>query len=157
MKHEDVWRALDTLAAENGLSASGLAKKAGLDPTTFNPSKRRMADGHLRWPSTESIAKVLNATGATLDGFSALVYGARAIPKGQRPLVGPRRVPKAVWWRLLELLLMAVLVFALGSALEARIGQRQPQGWEFYAAGVCLFITLGFPGFVWRYLRRGRG
>ncbi|MFG6487849.1 DUF2818 family protein [Roseateles sp. BYS78W] len=72
-------------------------------------------------------------------------------------LVGPRRVPKAVWWRLLELLLMAVLVFALGSALEARIGQRQPQGWEFYAAGVCLFITLGFPGFVWRYLRRGRG
>lgn len=93
MKHEDVWRALDTLAAENGLSASGLAKKAGLDPTTFNPSKRRMADGHLRWPSTESIAKVLNATGATLDGFSALVYGARAIPKGQRPLVGPRRVP----------------------------------------------------------------
>lgn len=72
-------------------------------------------------------------------------------------LVGPRRAPKAVWWRLLELLLMAVLVFALGSALEARIGQRQPQGWEFYAAGACLFITLGFPGFVWRYLRRGRG
>jgi len=72
-------------------------------------------------------------------------------------LVGPRRAPKAVWWRLLELLLMAVLVFALGSALEARIGQRQPQGWEFYAAGVCLFVTLGFPGFVWRYLRRGRG
>jgi len=71
-------------------------------------------------------------------------------------LVGPRRAPKAAWWRLLELLLMAVLVFALGSMLEARIGQRHPQGWEFYAAGVCLFITLGFPGFVWRYLRRGR-
>ena len=71
-------------------------------------------------------------------------------------LIGPRRAPKAAWWRLLELLLMAVLVFALGSALEARIGQRQPQGWEFYAAGACLFITLGFPGFVWRYLRRGR-
>jgi hypothetical protein len=71
-------------------------------------------------------------------------------------LVGPRRAPKAVWWRLLELLLMAALVFALGSALETQIGQRHPQGWEFYAAGVCLFITLGFPGFVWRYLRRGR-
>jgi hypothetical protein len=72
-------------------------------------------------------------------------------------LVGPRRSPKSVGWRLLELVLMAVLTFALGSALEARIGQRQAQGWEFYAAACCLFITLGFPGFVWRYLRRGRG
>ncbi|MCE4539857.1 DUF2818 family protein [Pelomonas sp. P7] len=72
-------------------------------------------------------------------------------------IVGPRRAPKAVGWRLLELALMAVLTFGLGSALEARIGQRQEQGWEFYAAATCLFITLGFPGFVWRYLRRGRG
>jgi hypothetical protein len=72
-------------------------------------------------------------------------------------LVGPRQSPKSVWWRLLELVLMAVLTFALGSVLEARIGQRQAQGWEFYAAASCLFITLGFPGFVWRYLRRGRG
>jgi hypothetical protein len=72
-------------------------------------------------------------------------------------LVGPRRAPKAIGWRLLELALMAVLTFGIGSALEARIGQRQEQGWEFYAAATCLFITLGFPGFVWRYLRRGRG
>lgn len=72
-------------------------------------------------------------------------------------LVGPRRVPKSAWWRLLELLLMAALTFGVGSALEARIGQRHSQGWEFYAAAACLFITLGFPGFVWRYLRRGRG
>lgn len=72
-------------------------------------------------------------------------------------LVGPRRVPKAVAWRLLELLLMAALTFALGSMLEARIGQRHAQGWEFYAAACCLFVTLGFPGFVWRYLRRDRG
>ena len=70
-------------------------------------------------------------------------------------LVGPRQAPKSAWWRMLELLLMAVLVFALGSALEARIGQRHSQGWEFYAAATCLFIALGFPGFVWRYLRRG--
>lgn len=72
-------------------------------------------------------------------------------------LVGPRRAPKAGWWRLLELALMAVLVFGLGSLLEARLGQRHEQDWQFYAAGACLFITLGFPGFVWRYLRRDRG
>ncbi len=72
-------------------------------------------------------------------------------------LVGPRRAPKGAGWRLLELALMAVLTFAVGALLESRIGQRHAQGWEFYAAAACLFITLGFPGFVWRYLRRGRG
>lgn len=72
-------------------------------------------------------------------------------------LLGPRRANKSVWWRLLELALMAALAFGLGSALEAHLGQRHEQGWEFFAAGACLFITLGFPGFVWRYLRRGRG
>lgn len=72
-------------------------------------------------------------------------------------LVGPRPPLKSAWWRLLELALMAALTFALGTALESRIGQRHEQGWEFYAAAACLFITLGFPGFVWRYLRRGRG
>lgn len=94
MKHEDIWRALDTLAAENGLSASGLAKRAGLDPTTFNPSKRRMPDGRARWPSTESVAKVLDATGASLEAFTSLVSGARALssnPLG-RPSSG-RRIP----------------------------------------------------------------
>ncbi len=94
MKHEDVWRALDTLAAENGLSVSGLAKRSGLDPTTFNPSKRRMPDGRARWPSTESVAKVLDATGASLEAFTSLVSGARALASGgnaARNVV--RRVP----------------------------------------------------------------
>lgn len=92
MKHGDIWRALDTLAEENGLSASGLAKRSGLDPTTFNPSKRIMPDGRARWPSTESLSKALDATGATLDAFAALVGGARAMPGGSRP--GPaRRIP----------------------------------------------------------------
>jgi phage repressor protein C with HTH and peptisase S24 domain len=92
MKHEDIWRALDTLAAEHGLSVSGLAKRAGLDPTTFNPSKRHLGDGRARWPSTESVAKVLNATGATLEEFTALVSGARALPSSAvaRPT---RRIP----------------------------------------------------------------
>lgn len=93
MKHEDIWRALDTLAAENGLSASGLAKRSGLDPTTFNPSKRRMPDGRARWPSTESLAKVLDATGATLDAFTALVTGARAIPASLPSRQQSRRIP----------------------------------------------------------------
>ncbi len=91
MKHEDIWRAIDTLAAENGLSASGLAKRSGLDPTTFNPSKRRMPDGRNRWPSTESVAKVLNATGASLEAFTSLVSGARTLASNMaRPA---RRVP----------------------------------------------------------------
>jgi phage repressor protein C with HTH and peptisase S24 domain len=79
MKHEDIWRALDTLAAEHGLSASGLARRAGLDATTFNPSKRCMSDGRARWPSTESLSKVLDATGTNLIDFTALVTGERAL------------------------------------------------------------------------------
>lgn len=71
-------------------------------------------------------------------------------------LVGPRRAPKALGWRLLELMLMCGLVLLLGLGLERRIGQIQPQGWEFYAVMVCLFFTLAFPGFVWRYLMRRR-
>ncbi|MGH6922260.1 MAG: S24 family peptidase [Propylenella sp.] len=70
--HESVWGALDALAARHGLSPSGLAKQAGLDPTAFNPSKRHGHDGRPRWPSTESIAKVLAATGESLEGFVGL-------------------------------------------------------------------------------------
>ncbi|MGB1077274.1 MAG: hypothetical protein ACPG05_03125 [Bdellovibrionales bacterium] len=64
--HEEIWTALDRLATANNYSTSGLAKKAGLDPTTFNKSKRITADGKPRWPSTESIAKTLAAADATL-------------------------------------------------------------------------------------------
>jgi phage repressor protein C with HTH and peptisase S24 domain len=93
MRHDDIWRAIDSLAAEYGLSASGLARKAGLDPTAFNPSKRIGPDGRARWPSTESVAKVLNATGAGVEAFAALVSGQAALPslsRGPRPT---RRVP----------------------------------------------------------------
>jgi phage repressor protein C with HTH and peptisase S24 domain len=93
MKHDDIWRALDTLAAEYGLSASGLAKRAGLDATTFNPSKRRMPDGRARWPSTESVAKVLDATGASLEAFTALVSGARALASNGSARNTARRIP----------------------------------------------------------------
>ncbi len=93
MKHEDIWRALDTLAAEHGLSASGLAKRAGLDPTTFNRSKRRMPDGRARWPGTESLAKVLDATGASLEAFTALITGARTLTSGANARQAQRRIP----------------------------------------------------------------
>lgn len=73
-------------------------------------------------------------------------------------IVGPRRWPhKALGWRLLELLLLWAATLGLGMVLEARIGQRHAQGWEFYAAALAMFITFAFPGFVWRYLRRGHG
>lgn len=73
LSHEKVWAAIDALAARNALSVSGLAKRAGLDSTAFNKSKRQSADGRPRWPSTESIAKIMDATGASLDDFFDLV------------------------------------------------------------------------------------
>jgi hypothetical protein len=71
-------------------------------------------------------------------------------------VVGPARSPKALGWRLLELVVLWAITLAIGFALEARAGQIQPQGWEFYAALGFTFLTFAFPGFVWRYLRRGR-
>ena len=65
-RHADIWNAIDRLAREKGFTASGLARRAGLDPTTFNRSKRVTRDDKQRWPSTESIAKILEATSATL-------------------------------------------------------------------------------------------
>ena len=72
LTHRWIWNAIDTLAARHGLTPSGLARSAGLDPTTFNRSKRITPEGRPRWPSTESIAKVLEATGTTLDAFATL-------------------------------------------------------------------------------------
>jgi phage repressor protein C with HTH and peptisase S24 domain len=73
--HDSVWGAIDALAERHRLSPSGLAKKAGLDATAFNPSKRHGPDKRPRWPSTESISKILVATGETLENFVALARG----------------------------------------------------------------------------------
>jgi len=78
---------IDRLAARAKLSASGLAKRAGLDPTTFNKSKRITSDGRARWPSTESVAKSLAATGATLDQFVALISEEARPPGASVPLI----------------------------------------------------------------------
>lgn len=80
LTHEQIWTALDRLATRAGLSPSGLARRSGLDPTTFNKSKRVTRDGRARWPSTESVAKALAATGSSLDSFVQLIAdGGRAM------------------------------------------------------------------------------
>ncbi|MBB4378610.1 MULTISPECIES: helix-turn-helix transcriptional regulator [unclassified Bradyrhizobium] len=73
LTHDQIWVALDRLAARAGLSPSGLAKRAGLDPTTFNRSKRVTSDGRERWPSTESIAKALAAAESSIESFARLI------------------------------------------------------------------------------------
>src|SRR3569833_1713578 len=71
LSHSAIWDAIDSLAARHGFTVSGLAKLAGLDATAFNRSKRVSRDGRERWPSTESIAKLLEATGETFETFLA--------------------------------------------------------------------------------------
>jgi phage repressor protein C with HTH and peptisase S24 domain len=89
LTHQQVWRAIDLLSARHSLSVSGLARRAGLDPTTFNKSKRVSADGRDRWPSTESIAKILAATNESIDDFIALLTGETASPRRRAlPLIG---------------------------------------------------------------------
>lgn len=80
--HSEIWVALDKLAKKLSTSPSGLAKSAGLDPTSFNKSKRFGANGKARWPSTESIAKVLNVAGMNFEDFAVLAE--------DRPLRGPQ-------------------------------------------------------------------
>ena len=84
LRHADVWRAIDQLAAKYGFSPSGLARRAGLDPTTFNKSKRVTSEGKQRWPSTESVAKILSATGASLAEFVSLIGEENASALAQR-------------------------------------------------------------------------
>jgi phage repressor protein C with HTH and peptisase S24 domain len=87
LTHDQIWTALDRLAERAGLSASGLAKKSGLDPTTFNKSKRVTSDGRERWPSTESIAKALAASNSSIDAFVQLI-GDAARTVQSVPLLG---------------------------------------------------------------------
>ncbi len=91
LTHKQIWNAIDGLASRHDLSASGLAKLAGLDPTTFNKSKRTAANGKERWPSTESVSKILTATGESLEGFVGLVSHEPGAPRGLLryvPLIG---------------------------------------------------------------------
>lgn len=87
LSHERIWSAIDHLAQRNNLTASGLARRAGLDATSFNRSKRISPDGRKRWPSTESVSKVLAATGASLDEFLRLIE-----PRGPAPAPSASRL-----------------------------------------------------------------
>lgn len=90
---------------------------------------------------------VLAAITANLPFVTQRLMGVVRLPGGQKNLA----------WRLLELVLWYFIVGAIGMAFEKSMGQNQPQGWEFYAITAALFLTLAFPGFVYRYLlRRGR-
>ena len=90
LSHALIWAAIDRLAVRNKLTASGLARAAGLDPTTFNRSKRIAADGRERWPSTESVSKILHATATNIGDFVALIDDA-VMHEGREPRF--RQVP----------------------------------------------------------------
>lgn len=107
-EHKDVWNAIDRMAESLGLSTSGLAKKAGLDPTTFNKSKRYSPDGKERWPSTESLAKVLAATGASFSDFAEFIghdgemifpttHSASGAKAATRSYTAPKTLPMIGW------------------------------------------------------------
>lgn len=90
LSHAKLWKALDALARREGTSPSGLARRAGLDATSFNPSKR-FGPGEPprpRWPSTESLTRVLEATGISLGAFAALADDAPPLVSTSIPLLG---------------------------------------------------------------------
>ncbi len=88
LTHAEIWTGIENLADKQNLSLSALAVKAGLDPTSFNKSKRIGTDGRKRWPSTESMNKLLQATNTTIFEFMELA-GEPYRPKAQViPLLG---------------------------------------------------------------------
>ena len=112
--HDEIWSAIDALAADRSVSVSRLARNAGLDPTTFNRSKRVSTDGRLRWPSTESISKVLASTGATLGEMMELGgveagFGMTRVPvigiahAGHTDHMTPDGAMKGAGWNTVEL------------------------------------------------------
>lgn len=91
LSHGEIWRAIDALAERFDMTPSAMARMAGLDPTSFNRSKRGSteADGRARWPSTESLAKLLEATGVNFSEFAALTEQAGgASARRSAPLIG---------------------------------------------------------------------
>src|SRR3954464_3578609 len=91
LSHRAIWEGIDALARRQGHSVSALAKLAGLDATAFNVSKRVSKDGRERWPSTESISKILDATGESFESFwssSTFLQAPDNHPNQTVPLLG---------------------------------------------------------------------
>ncbi|MCB9993062.1 MAG: helix-turn-helix transcriptional regulator [Hyphomicrobiaceae bacterium] len=90
ISHRQAWRQIDQLAKRHGLTPSGLARRAGLDATTFNPSKRISKEGRERWPTLESVAKAAAAVGEDLGVVFAAAEIAYAPSKrdARIPLIG---------------------------------------------------------------------
>src|SRR6476660_7289314 len=86
LTHRKIWTAIDALARRYGLTPSGLARRVGLDAPALNPSKRTTTEGRPRWPTTESLSKVLSATGATLDEFVDLLDEGPTLRKAPQPI-----------------------------------------------------------------------
>ncbi len=81
---------------------------------------------------------------ANFPYFTESLFGIFRLKQGQ----------KSAWLRIFELVLLYFLVLGLAYAIESSIGNVFTQGWQFFAVTVCLYLVLGFPGFVHRYLRR---
>jgi phage repressor protein C with HTH and peptisase S24 domain len=152
LSHGQIWTALDRLAERSALSSSALAKRAGLDPTTFNKSKRITADGRERWPSTESVAKALAATNTSIATFVQLIGDtARAVQSV--PLLGFARAgqgehfdgsgfPSGKGW---EMVALPSAIDEHAYALEISGEQMRPA----YRNGDVILVSPGTP------IRRG--
>lgn len=128
LSHDGVWAAIDALAEKNRMTASGLARAAGLDPTSFNKSKRVTGSGRPRWPSTKSIAKALKATDTSLDEFMALVPGLPRKSRSGRAALA-RAHSKAVAPRPFQVPLIGFAQAGVGGFFDDG-GFPAGQGWE---------------------------
>jgi len=105
--------------------------------------------GWLYWPGARSAAPAAEpaATTARPGGAAQVRRPVARVSAGSiKPFID----------RFLEVLIGYVLVGTLGNALELNLGNSFTQGWEFYAVTLALFLVLGYPGFVWRYMLKAR-
>jgi phage repressor protein C with HTH and peptisase S24 domain len=91
--HQQIWAAIDALADQRGWSVGRLAVKAGLDATALNPSKRVGIGAKPRWPSTETLCKLLSASDTSFSRFAEMVDSAgkdssnRMTPRPRLPVM----------------------------------------------------------------------
>ncbi len=112
-------------------------------------------------PATQSLfvwlVMALAIFAANLPFVSQRLFGVIPLKPVPSPGEGDGARPrKTLAIRLFELVVLYFLVGGAGLFMEQRLGRIAPQNWEFYAVTGALFITLAFPGFVWRYLLKHR-